>query len=66
VAGGQQHADGFPVATPARLGQVVAAERLAGRSDGVQVIGLGASGSTIPAPSISDLVSSAQRLTQTT
>jgi hypothetical protein len=40
VAGGQQHADSFPVATPARLGQVVAAERLAGRSNGVQVIGL--------------------------
>ena len=42
VAGGQQHADGLPVATPARLGQVVAADRLAGRSNSVQVIALGA------------------------
>jgi len=42
VAGGQQHADGLPVATPAWLGQVLAAQRLAGCWSGVQVIGLGA------------------------
>ena len=44
VAGGQQHANSFPVATPAWLGQVVTAERLAGRSNSVQVIGLGRCG----------------------
>jgi hypothetical protein len=42
VAGGQQHAHGLPIATPTWLGQVVAAQRLVGRSNGVQVIGLGA------------------------
>jgi hypothetical protein len=42
VAGGQQHAHGLPVATPTWLGRVVAAQRLVGRSNGVQVIGLGA------------------------
>jgi hypothetical protein len=42
LAGGDQDPNGLPVAALARLGQVLAAKRLASGSDRVQVVGLGA------------------------